>query len=59
MTYGGSREFGSSLAYPLPATHLTVGQYILLDASATDFVGFETLAFLVTILFRKLIEGKL
>jgi len=24
MTYGGSREFGSSLAYPLPATHLTV-----------------------------------
>ena len=36
----------------------SVGGSILLDASATDFVGFETLAFLVTILFRKLIEGK-
>lgn len=37
----------------------SAGVSILLDASATDFVGFETLAFLVTILFRKLIEGKL
>ncbi len=31
-----------------------VGGSILLDESATDFLGFETLAFLVTILFRKL-----
>ena len=35
----------------------SAGGSILLDASATDFVGFETLAFLVTILFRKLIKG--
>ena len=33
------------------------GGSILLDASATDFVGFETLAFLVTMLFRMLIKG--
>lgn len=35
----------------------SAGVSMLLDASATDFLGFETLAFLVTILFRKLIEG--
>ena len=35
----------------------SAGGSILLDPSATDFVGFETLAFLVTILFRKLIKG--
>ena len=34
----------------------SAGCSILLDASATDFLGFETLAFLVTILFRKLTE---
>jgi len=32
----------------------SAGGSILLDASATDFVGFETLAFLVTILFRSI-----
>lgn len=36
----------------------SAGVSILPDASATDFIGFETLAFLVTILFQKLIEGK-
>ena len=34
----------------------SAGGSILLDASATDFLGFETLAFLVTILFRKLLQ---
>ncbi len=43
--YPGDNEFGAGVS-------------MLLDASASDFVGFETLAFLVTILFRKLIEGK-
>jgi hypothetical protein len=37
----------------------SAGGSILFDASATDFIGFETLAFLVTMLFRKLVEGKL
>jgi hypothetical protein len=35
----------------------SAGGSVLLDESATDFIGFETLAVLVTILFRKLIEG--
>ncbi len=34
----------------------SAGGSILLDASATDFLGFETLAFLLTILSRKLTE---
>ena len=34
----------------------SAGGSILLDASATDFLGFETLAFLLTIFFRKLTE---
>lgn len=32
------------------------GGSILLDETATDFLGFETLAFLVTIFLRKLVE---
>ncbi|MEN8226375.1 MAG: DUF3786 domain-containing protein [Bacteroidota bacterium] len=43
-----------------PGDHeFSAGGSILLDASATDLVGFETLAFLVTMLFRKLIDGNL
>lgn len=34
----------------------SAGGSILLDTSATDLLGFETLAILVTILFRKLTE---
>ena len=34
----------------------SAGGSLLLDSSATDFLGFETLAFLVTILSRKLTE---
>ena len=34
----------------------SAGGSLLLDASATDFLGFETLAFMVTILSRKLTE---
>jgi len=34
MIYGGSREFDSSLAYPLPATHLTVSER---EKSKDDF----------------------
>lgn len=37
----------------------SAGGSILLDASATDFLGFETLAFLVTILSRKITERDL
>jgi hypothetical protein len=44
--YPGDDEFGA-------------GGSILLDSTATDFVGFETLAFLVVLLFRKLNEEKL
>ncbi len=35
------------------------GGSLLLDASATDFLGFETLAFMVTILARKLTEREI
>ncbi|MCP4022896.1 MAG: DUF3786 domain-containing protein [Desulfobacteraceae bacterium] len=41
LFYPADEEFGA-------------GGSILLDASATDFLGFETLAFLVTLLIRKL-----
>jgi len=37
----------------------SAGGSILMDASATNFIGFETLAFLVTMLFRKLLEGNM
>jgi len=34
----------------------SAGGSILLDASATDFLGFETLAFMLSIFLKKLTE---